>query len=416
MNLVFHIAITHVVSRLRQTIVGVLGIATGVGCSIMMAGLLEGSQIDFIRQLVDAIPHIAVTDEKRDQSIQPAELAYDSVEFHNLSRETERRGFKNPYAVLATLEEWIPGSIAPSVQTKALIRSGTRDTAASLTGIEPRREVHVSQLANKMKEGSLESLFKASNAIILGDTLAERIGVGVGSTVTLFASSGTAILGRIVGLSHSGIRQVDDNQAVTLIKTAQVLAGKTALLNEFRIRVDDVMSSREIAAQVEKQTGYKSVSWQEAHEDILSAFQIRNVIMFMVVGAILLVASFGTYNIISTITHEKARDIAIMKSLGLREQTVRHIFVLEAAIIGLIGVLLGSLFGYILCIAMGLIEFRSFMSDMTHLPILYSPKHYAIAGGVALTSSLLAGYLPPGKRRAFSPSTSSGAHHDRSLD
>ena len=160
----------------------------------------------------------------------------------------------------------------------------------------------------------------------------------------LFRSGGKPILARIVGLSHSGIRQIDDNQAVALIKTAQVLAGKTALVNEFRIRADEVMSARDVAARVERQLGYKAVSWQEAHEDILSAFQIRNVIMFMVVGAILLVASFGTYNIISTITHEKARDIAIMKSLGLKERIVRRIFVLEAAMIGAVGVLLGSVF------------------------------------------------------------------------
>jgi lipoprotein-releasing system permease protein len=403
MNLVLHIALTHVISRVRQTLVGVMGIATGVGCSIMMAGLMEGSQIDFIRQLVDSIPHVSVSDEKRDPSVQPSERHFASVQFHNLSSETERRGFKNPYAVLADLEEWLPGAVTPSVQTKALLRSGTRDTAASLIGIDPHREAHVSKLATQMKAGTLDSLFKASNAVILGDTLAERLGVGVGSSITLMASSGAPILARIVGLSHSGIRQIDDNQAVTLIKTAQVLAGKTALLNEFRIRVDDVMSSRDIAARVEKQTGYKAVSWQKAHEDILSAFQIRNVIMFMVVGAILLVASFGTYNIISTITHEKARDIAIMKSLGLREQTVRRIFVLESAIIGVIGIFFGWMLGYALCIIMGLIEFKSFMTDMTHLPILYSPRHYAIAGGVALASSLLAGFLPARKAASVQP-------------
>ena len=72
---------------------------------------------------------------------------------------------------------------------------------------------------------------------------------------------------------------------------------------------------------------------------LLSAFQIRNFIMYTVVGAILLVASFGTYNIISTITHEKTRDIAIMKSLGFRARTVRRIFLIEALVIGLIGFL-----------------------------------------------------------------------------
>ena len=83
------------------------------------------------------------------------------------------------------------------------------------------------------------------------------------------------------------------------------------------------------------------MSWQEAHEDLLRAFVVRNIIMYTVVGAILLVASFGTYNIISTITHEKTRDIAIMKSLGLSERTVRSIFVLEALLIGVVGALVG---------------------------------------------------------------------------
>ncbi len=90
----------------------------------------------------------------------------------------------------------------------------------------------------------------------------------------------------------------------------------------------------EIAARIENETSYKSVSWQESNEDLISTFLIRNLIMYTVVGAILLVASFGTYNIISTITHEKARDIAIMKSLGLSEFTVRSIFIVEALIIG----------------------------------------------------------------------------------
>ena len=105
------------------------------------------------------------------------------------------------------------------------------------------------------------------------------------------------------------------------------------------------MAAQDVAQRIERETGYKSVSWQEAHEDLLSAFVVRNIIMYTVVGAILLVASFGTYNIISTITHEKTRDIAILKSLGLREATVRRIFVLEALMIGLIGALAGWALG-----------------------------------------------------------------------
>lgn len=403
MTLTFSIAWTHVTARLRQTLVGILGVATGIGFSVMMAALLEGSQNDFIRQLVDALPHISITDERRDAPIQPAAKAYQAAEILSLSSETDRRGIKNPYAVLAALDAWVPGAATLSVQTKALIRSGGRDLAVSIVGIEPRREKQVSQLATQMREGSLEALYKASNALILGDGLATKLGVGIGSSVALASSQGQPILARVVGISHAGIKQLDDSQAYTLIKTAQILAGQTALINEIRVKVRDVMQSEDIAGRIERQTGYKSVSWQEAHQDLLSAFQIRNAIMFMVVGAILLVASFGTYNIISTITHEKTRDIAILKSLGLRERTVRNIFVLEAGLIGTLGLLVGWLFGFLLCQAVGSIEFKSGFTDMTHLPILYAPKHYVIAGFVGLASSLIAGFFPARKAAAAQP-------------
>lgn len=403
MRLTLSIAWTHITARLRQTIVGVLGVATGIGFSVMMAALLEGSQNDFIRQLVDSLPHISITDEKRNPPAQPADNLFKAVEISGLSTETERRGIKNPYAVIATLDAWVPGAATLSVQTKALIRSGGRDIAVGIVGIDPRRELMVSQLATQLSKGTLDGLYKASNAIILGDGLAAKLGVTMGSSIALVSSQGQSVLARVVGISHAGIKQLDDSQAYTLIKTAQILAGQTALINEIRVKVRDVMQSEDIAGRIERQTGYKSVSWQEAHQDLLSAFQIRNAIMFMVVGAILLVASFGTYNIISTITHEKTRDIAILKSLGLREATVRNIFVLESGLIGILGLLVGWIFGYLLCRAIGSIEFKSGFTDMTHLPILYAPKHYLLAGLIGLISSLIAGFFPARKAAAAQP-------------
>lgn len=92
-----------------------------------------------------------------------------------------------------------------------------------------------------------------------------------------------------------------------------------------------------------------------------------------------------------------------MKSLGLRESTVRAIFVLEAAIIGGVGTVFGWILGYLLCLLVGSFEFRSGFTDMTHLPILYAPKHYLLAGGVGLLSSLIAGYFPARKAASVQP-------------
>jgi lipoprotein-releasing system permease protein len=394
MSLILDIALTHVRSRARQTLVAIAGVSIGVGFSIMMAALMQGSQDDFIRQLVNALPHISVSDERRDPPLQPAETEYPAVRIHGLTPESRRPGIKNPLATMAALEGWVPGAVAPSVKVQAIIRYAARDVGTSILGIDPRREPRVSDLISQMREGTLASLYRATNAIILGDRLGEKIGARVGAHITVQTSEGARIDAQVVGFFHSGVRSVDETTSYVLVRTAQILARQTGLVNEIRVRVNDPMVAREVSARIEQETRYKSVSWQEAHEDLLNTFVIRNLIMYTIVGAILLVASFGTYNIISTITHEKARDIAIMKSLGLSEGTVRTIFVIEGQILGLVGGLIGFGLGYVLCLALGSIEIKSPFIDTTRIPLAYSPWHYAIALGVAMVSSFAAGYVP----------------------
>ena len=404
MNLVLDIALTHIRFRARQTLVAVAGVAMGVGFSIMMAALMEGSQNDFTRQLIDALPHITVSDERRDAPPQPAEAAFAAAEIHGLTPETRRRGIKNPLAIMAALESWLPGAVAPSTKTQVLVRYAGRDVGASVLGIDPHREPKVSALATQMRQGMLVSLYRATNAIILGDRLAEKIGAQVGANLTVQTSEGARLNAQVVGLFHSGVRSVDESTGYVLVKTAQILAQQIGLVNEIRVRVADPMVARTVAERIERETGYKSVSWQEAHEDLLSAFVIRNIIMYTVVGAILLVASFGTYNIISTITHEKTRDIAILKSLGLGEARVRRIFVLEGLLIGLAGALLGWMLGQVLTRLLGTVEFKvSGITDITRLPLAYSWSHYLIAGAVALASSFVAGFFPARKAASMHP-------------
>lgn len=403
MNLIFDIAFTHVRSRARQTLVAVAGVATGVGFSVMMAALMQGSQDDFVDRLVNSLAHIAISDERRSPPPQPAERTFAAVEFHGLKPEARRPGIKNPFSTIASLEAWVPGGVAPSVKTQVIIRYAARDVGATLIGIDPHRELRVSELATQIRQGGLDQLYRATNAVILGDRLAEKIGAKIGANITLQSSLGVRLNAQVVAFFHSGVRPTDESTAYALLKTGQILASQTGLVNEIKLRLTDPMAAREIAQRIERETGYKSISWQEAHEDLLSAFVIRNIIMYTVVGAILLVASFGTYNIISTITHEKARDIAIMKSLGFNERTVRSIFVIEALIIGLTGALCGFVLGYLLCLALGTIEIKSPFMDSNRLPLAYNPLHYLAASVVALASSLAAGYSPARKAARVNP-------------
>ncbi len=403
MNLVLEIAWTHVRAHARQTGFAVAGVATGAGFSIMMAALMVGSQDDFVHRMVNSLPHITISDEQRNPPVQPAQKLFDAVEMHNLTPEVRRRGIKNPLATIASLEAWLPGAVAPSSKVQAIIRYANHDVAASVIGIEPRREAKVSELPKQMRGATLNALYRATNAIVLGDRLAEKIGARIGANITLQSSEGANINSQVVGFFHSGVRLIDESTAYTLTKTGQILARQTGMINELRVHLNDPLDARAAAARIESETGYKSVSWQEANEDLLSTFVIRNIIMYAVVGAILLVASFGTYNIISTITHAKARDIAIMKSLGLSERTVRSIFVIEAAIIGLIGSLIGFALGYVLCRALGAVRISNPFMDTNFLPLAYDPLHYLLAGAVAMVSSVLAGYAPARKAARQNP-------------
>ena len=171
----------------------------------MMAALMVGSQNDFIRQLVDSLPHITIRDERRDPPRQPVEDLYQAVEFSGLRTPVTRPGIKNPFAIMATLESQDLGAVAPSVEARAVIRYAGRDTAANVTGIDPRRERSVSKLPTQIREGTLDSLYTSSNAIILGDRLAAKIGARVGNTITLVSGTGRRMSCTVVGLLHAGV-------------------------------------------------------------------------------------------------------------------------------------------------------------------------------------------------------------------
>src|SRR3984893_2181087 len=403
-NLLLSIAWTHVSTRVRQTLVGMVGVAMGVGFTIMMAGLMQGSQIDFLRQLVDTMPHITLNDERRSVPNQPADQEYAAVAMSNVANVNRRPGIRYPDTVMASLRSRLPGDVPPSVMTTAIVDHGGGRVGVTLTGIDPRLEVRVSKLASQMREGKLTDLSKAANGIIIGQALAEKLAIKNGNTVLLAGGDGTQISATVVGIFHSGLKRVDEGQVYSLIGLAQTLMGQSGVINELRVRLNDPLTAQQVAKQVEAQTGYKSVSWQEANSDLLSSFSTRDFIVLTVMGAMLLSSSFATYNIISTITHEKRHDIAIMKSLGMREASVRRIFILESAMMGSVGILFGWLLGYLLCYAWSLITiFNPLTGATVPLQIYYSPTHYFATGAISILCCAVAAFFPARKATRVHP-------------
>jgi lipoprotein-releasing system permease protein len=396
MRLILEIAYTHIAGRGRQTLVAVIGVAVGVGFSIAMAALMQGGQDDFVKQMVDTMPHVQVTDEQRNARRQPAEDAFETVAISGLRPRDDRRGIINPTAATSWLEGWIRGRFAASLKADAVIRYSGREVGAAVIGIDPETERAVSPIVEDFKEGSFAALAAGGNNVVIGDTMADRLGAGLGDTVTAVSSQGLSRNFKIVGLFHTGTTARDEGEAYVLLKNAQILSARPNAINEIHVKLDDPDTAPAVARRVEAELGYKAVAWQEANESILEALVVRNIIMYTVVGAIMLVAGFGIFNIISTITHEKARDIAIMKSLGFAERDMRRLFLLEGVSIGAAGSALGWLLGFSMVYALSLVRFEIAATgqEMTQLPIAWSILHYLIASGFALASAAIAGYLP----------------------
>jgi lipoprotein-releasing system permease protein len=402
-RLLIDLAVTHILGRGRQTLVAILGVAIGVGFSIAMAALMQGTQDDFIARLVNAMPHVEVSDETRKPRRQPAEDIFAATHFSGLRPKEDLRGIRNPTAALAAIEPWAPGRVAPSLNTQGVVRFAGRDEGVTIIGVDPAIEPAVSSIADDFKQGSFQALASGGNNIIVGDALAEKLSASLGDTVSVVSSSGIRRGFKVVGIFHAGVRSQDEGETYVLLKNAQILSERPNVVNRIRLKLPDPNDARAVAARVEAQVGYKAVSWQEANETILETLVVRNVIMYTVVAAILLVAGFGIFNVISTITHEKARDIAILKSLGFAEGDMRRLFLFEGLAIGAGGSLLGWAVGFGLSYALSRVEFRIPNSDMTHLPLAWSVLHYAIASGFALFSAGIAGYLPARRASRLNP-------------
>lgn len=404
--MVLSIALTHVRARTRQSVVSILGVATGVGFSIAMAALMQGSQRDFVASIIDAMAHVTVKDEHREPPVQPAQAAFPgaAIALSGQKPEEELRGIKRAKETVVKLEALAGAAVAPTLRGQAVLRYGGKDVGVALVGIEPASEKRVSSLAEDMTAGDLDALRTVANGLVIGEGLAKKLGAEYGALLTVTSTTGVTLKMRVVGLFRTGVVALDNGQALALLKKAQVLQERPNVINEIRLRLVDAEQSRALARRIEALVGYRTESWDEANESILEVFFIRNVIMYTVVGAILLVAGLGIFNIISTITYEKARDIAILKSIGFEESDIRRIFLLEGLAIGAAGSSLGWLFGYAICRGLGTVEFRlEGLTEVTGLPLYYSPLHYAVAAAFALASAGVAGYLPARKAARLNP-------------
>lgn len=406
MSLELDIALSHLMRRRRQTAISVLGVALGVGFFIGIASMMQGFQRYFIAKVIDVQPHIVMKDEFRVAELQPVLRDYPdaAVELTGLKPRDEVRGIRGSRAVLAHVRQ-LPGvRVAPTFSGQALLRYGSKDVSVTVNGIEPALERRVTNLEKDLVRGALDDLYTTGNGIILGVGVAEKSGVAVGDTINVVSPQNVVLKMKVVGIFSSGIVSMDNFEAYVLLKKAQILHNRPNVINRIRIRLDDIEQAETLARSIESRFGYRTESWQEASRNVLGIFVIQNGIMYSTVSAILIVACFGIFNVISTVVFEKARDIAILKSMGFAEADIRRIFIIEGLIAGLVGSVLGWLLGYAIVEFLASLRFTIEGFVRGEGFFLYrTPAHYLIGAAVATASATFAAWLPARRAARLNP-------------
>jgi lipoprotein-releasing system permease protein len=371
-----------------------------------VSSLMRGSERDFIQRLVDSAPHITVTDEFRHPAVQPATQRYPdgAVSISHVKPKTEVRGIRGYKQKMAYIET-LPGvRVAPVLSGQIILSFAGKEEGVLMNGVVPERMAGVSDIEDKIVAGRLQALSANPNGIVIGRALAKKMNLEMGDNLTVSSPVGQVRTMKIVGLFETGATAVDEGQAYVLLKRAQVLLDRPDRANMLVMQLDDPYAARAVAERIETHIGYRAKSWQEASESLLSVLLVRNIIMYSVVSAILVVASFGIYNIISTVVMEKRRDIAILKSMGFTARDVRHVFLWEGTVIGLIGSAGGLALGYGLMAVLSTLRFEvPGVTAAINLPLYWGVDQALMACAFAALSAMGAAYFPARKAGLVHP-------------
>lgn len=349
--------------RKRQTALTALGVAVGSAMMITTIAVARGSSQNVYTKLIDTAPHITVTADRLvpvvpDNLIVPGEGRIAMVDKHVTA--DRRETIKNYKELLRTIEpirEVV--DVSPFVSSKLLARNRTRFAPCIAKGVVPVREADMANLKkNLLEPEALSELGWSPDGIIIGSLLAEKLKVGYRDRVILVSKSGQEYPVTVVGRFRSGFNAKDLREAFINLSLAQRIESMPAnTVSGVGIRIADIAMADKVAANIERVTGYNSESWSETNRNVIEFYNRNALITLVLVGFVFVVAGLGVASVMTTIVLQKVKDIAILRSMGVQRQSITRIFMLEGLMIGLLGVLLGSPVGHLICKLIGGIRF-----------------------------------------------------------
>jgi len=382
------------------SLISMLGIALGVAALIVVLSVMNGFQTELRTRILGVAAHIEISGEGDRLSAWPqiAELA---------KRHQEVRG------------------AAPYIMAQGLLSFDQAVHGAMMRGILPEQENQVADIGEHMKMGSLENLKPGEFGIVLGVEIARALRVSQGDKVVLIAPQGqvtpAGVMPRmkqftVVGIFEVGMYEYDNGLALMHLNDAATLYRMGEKVTGVRLKLDELFAAPRVARELNASlpAGTYAGDWTRAHANFFRAIQIEKNVMFII---LLLIVAVAAFNIVSTLVMavtDKQADIAILRTLGASPASIMKIFIVQGALIGVIGTFIGVAGGVLLALnidvvvpaiehALGIQFLAKDVYYISELPSELQWRDVGVIAAVSFVLTLLATLYPSWRASRTNP-------------
>jgi lipoprotein-releasing system permease protein len=374
-------AIRQIRARKFQTLLSVGAIALAVMVLTVSQAFMVGFTQELYNTSVNKLPHVSVSPQ-------------------------EGKDYIYLYKSLVGEISKIEGvtTVSPFLTGKASFRFKANSSNAELKGIFPEQEKEISSIETDMVKGDFRELDFSRNSIVIGSKLAEKLGVNPGDSVDVSFPNANPLSLKVVGIFHTG-SPLDESLTYTSLDTAQEFYDVQDVVNGISVRLEDYNRDREVAAEIKK-TGYKAKGWTESNPEILRTIAIESTSNNIVLGLIVVIASFGVVSTLNLSVIGATSQIGILRAMGATVSSIRTIFILQSGILGLLGALAGTLSGVAISLALGQYEYPAsseLYGGISTIPVIVRVGDILIIVFAVFLLNLIAGIYPAQQAAKLDP-------------
>ena len=368
-----------------------LGMALGVMALIVVLSVMNGFQKEIRARMLGASPHMeVVADGGRLHDWQPI---LDKVERH-------------PQVAAAAL--YVAG--------QGMLSFGQSVQGVMVRGISPEREGAITEIASKIKAGSLEDLRSGEFGIVLGSDLARALGARLNDKVLLISPQGQITpMGmvprlkqfRVAGIFEIGMAPYDNSLALINLSDAQKLYQLGDAVTGISTKLRNIDLAPLVAQELQGQLppDVYANDWTHQNSNYFRAVQMEKKMMIIILSLIVAVAAFNIVSTLVMAVTDKQADIAILRTLGASPRSIMKIFIVQGIVIGIVGTLLGTLGGIVLSLNLDVVvpfieqlfRVQFLAKDVYYISELPSDLRYSevmLVAGMSFLISLLATLYP----------------------